>query len=138
MANMQKTIWVAFNGEIYNFPELRDELKKKGYTFKTRSDTETIVYLYQEYGEQYIQHLRGMFAIAIWDERQRKLILARDRVGKKPLFYYYDGSRIIFASEIKAILEVPAISLDLDNEAVSDYFSFLYIPSPKSIYKQMA
>lgn len=135
MTNENGTVWVVFNGEIYNFPELRNFLIGKGHCFKTRSDTEAIVHLYEEQGEECFASLRGMFAIAIWDERQRKLVLGRDRVGKKPLYYYEDGSKIVFASEIKAILQVPRVSRDLDLQAISDYFSFLYVPAPKSIFK---
>lgn len=137
MSNDDGTIWIVFNGEIYNFQELRNDLVKKGYRFKTRSDTEAIVYLYEEMGEQCFQHLRGMFSIAIWDARNQNLVLARDRVGKKPLFYAYDGARIAFGSELKAILQVPGIARDLDLEALSDYFSLLYVPAPKSIFKQV-
>jgi asparagine synthase (glutamine-hydrolysing) len=135
MANEDDTVWVVFNGEIYNFLELKHFLASKGHQFKTHSDTEVIVHLYEEVGEECFAKLRGMFAIAIWDSRQRKLILARDRVGKKPLYYHYDGSRVIFGSEIKAILQAPAICRDIDLEALSDYFSFLYVPAPKSIFK---
>lgn len=113
MDNENQTIWVLSNGEIYNFTELRIGLKKKGHIFKTRSDTEVIVHLYEEYGEQCFQYLNGMFAIAIWDGRNQKLVLARDRVGEKPLFYFYDGSRIVFASEIKAILKLTDITREL-------------------------
>ena len=137
ITNEDKTVWVVFNGEIYNFGDLQDDLVKKGHTFKTRSDTEVIAHLYEEEGEACFQHLRGMFAIAIWDGRNRKLLLARDRVGKKPLFYFYDGSRIAFASEMKAILKVPDVPREMDIEAVSDYFSLLYIPAPKSIFKHI-
>ena len=137
MTNEDQSVWVVFNGEIYNFGELRNDLIKKGHTFKTRSDTEVIVHLYEEHGERCLQYLRGMFAIAIWDRPKRILLLARDRVGKKPLFYLNDGSRIVFASEIKAILKVPDIPRDIDLEAVSDYFSLLYIPAPKTIFKQI-
>jgi asparagine synthase (glutamine-hydrolysing) len=137
LANEDESVWTVFNGEIYNFDELHDELIKKGHVFKTRSDTEVIVHLYEEEGESCFGRLRGMFAIAIWDTRNRKLILARDRVGKKPLFYHYDGSRLSFASEMKAILEVPAVRREIDPEAVADYFSFLYIPAPKSIFKNI-
>jgi asparagine synthase (glutamine-hydrolysing) len=137
MTNEDETVWVVFNGEIYNFPELRDFLISKGHCFKTRSDTEAIVHLYEEQGEACFASLRGMFAIAIWDERQRKLVLGRDRVGKKPLYYYHDGSKIVFASEIKAILQVPRVSRDVDLQALSDYFSFLYVPAPKSIFKSI-
>ena len=137
LANEDETVWIVFNGEIYNFGELHDELVKKGHVFKTRSDTEVIVHLYEEEGENCFKRLRGMFAIAIWDARNRKLLLARDRVGKKPLFYFYDGRRIAFASEMKAILEIPGIPREIDPEAVSDYFSLLYIPAPKSIFKNI-
>jgi asparagine synthase (glutamine-hydrolysing) len=137
MTNEDGSVWVVFNGEIYNFPELRDFLISKGHTFRTRSDTEAIVHLYEEQGANCFRSLRGMFAIAIWDEREKKLLLARDRVGKKPLFYYHDGSRIVFGSEIKAVLQVPGISRDVDLQAVSDYFSFLYVPAPKSIFKRI-
>lgn len=137
MTNEDRTVWIVFNGEIYNFGELQDELIKKGHTFQTRSDTEVIVHLYEEQGEKCFQYLRGMFAIAIWDQRDQKLLLARDRVGEKPLFYFYDGSRFIFASEMKALLQVPDIPKEIDLEALSDYFSFLYIPVPRSIFKSI-
>jgi asparagine synthase (glutamine-hydrolysing) len=137
LGNEDETVWIVFNGEIYNFAELHDELVKKGHVFKTRSDTEVIVHLYEEEGENCFQRLRGMFAIAIWDARNRKLLLARDRVGKKPLFYFYDGCRIAFASEMKAILEIPGVPREVDPEAVSDYFSLLYIPAPKSIFRNV-
>lgn len=137
IANEDETVWVVFNGEIYNFGELHGDLVKRGHIFKTRSDTEVIVHLYEEEGEHCFEKLRGMFAIAIWDARSQELLLARDRVGKKPLFYFYDGVRIAFASEMKAILEVPDVPREIDLEAVSDYFSFLYIPAPKSIFKQI-
>jgi asparagine synthase (glutamine-hydrolysing) len=137
MTNEDGTVWVVFNGEIYNFTDLHDYLETKGHQFKTRSDTEVIVHLYEEKGEDCFRDLRGMFAIAIWDQRNKKLLLARDRVGKKPLFYYHDGSKILFGSEIKAILQAPGTSRDIDLEAVSDYFSFLYVPAPKSIFKNI-
>jgi asparagine synthase (glutamine-hydrolysing) len=137
ITNEDESVWVVFNGEIYNFGELHDFLVKRGHIFKTRSDTEVIVHLYEEEGEKCFERLRGMFAIAIWDGRNRKLVLARDRVGKKPLFYFYDGSRIAFASEMKAILQVPGVRREIDPQAVSDYFSFLYVPAPKSIFKDI-
>lgn len=137
MASPDRSVAVVFNGEIYNFQELRRQLEQKGYTFKTKSDTEVIIYLYQEGGERCFEQLRGMFAIAIWDAKNRKVVLARDRVGKKPLFYFYDGKRCVFGSEMKAILEVPGIPREVDIEAMSDYFSLLYVPAPKSIYKHI-
>jgi len=123
------------NGEIYNYPELWRELEGKGHRFSTRSDTETIVHLYEEYGEDCFQKLRGMFAIALWDSEKRKLLLARDRVGKKPLFYAADSKRILFGSELKVLLAADGLSREIDREALSDYFSFGYIPSPKTIYR---
>ncbi|ALA59786.1 asparagine synthase (glutamine-hydrolyzing) [Nitrospira moscoviensis] len=137
MSSEDGSIVVVFNGEIYNFPELRQGLEQKGYRFKTRSDTEVILYLYQEVGEDCFRQLRGMFAIAIWDARNRRVVLGRDRVGKKPLFYCYDGKRCVFASEMKAILQVPGIRREVDIEALSDYFSLLYVPAPKSIFRHI-
>jgi len=137
MTNEDQTVWVIFNGEIYNFQELQDQLVKKGHVFKTRSDTEVIVHLYEEHGERCFQYLRGMFAIALWDQREKKLLLARDPVGKKPLFYLYDGSRIVFASEMKAILQAPNVPREIDLEALSDYLSLSYVPTPKSIFRHI-
>jgi asparagine synthase (glutamine-hydrolysing) len=134
LSNEDGSMWVMLNGEIYNYPELRKDLEDHGHRFATHSDTETIVHLYEEYGEDCFRRLRGMFAIAIWDSRQRKLLLARDRVGKKPLFYAADSKRIIFGSELKVILAADGFSREIDREAVADYFSFGYIPAPKTIY----
>lgn len=135
MSNEDATIWVLLNGEIYNYPELRTEMLRRGHKFATKSDTEAIVHLYEEYGENCFAKLRGMFSIALWDSRERKLILARDRVGKKPLFYAADGKRILFGSELKALLAADGLSRTIDNEALSDYFSFGYVPAPKTIYR---
>jgi asparagine synthase (glutamine-hydrolysing) len=137
LCNEDQSIWVAFNGEIYNFQELRDFLEKKGHVFKTRSDTEVIVHLYEEQGEACFQSLRGMFALAIWDRPKRAVILARDRVGKKPLFYSFDGAQLAFGSEMKALLAIPGIKREIDLEALSDYFSLLYVPAPKSIFRSI-
>src|SRR5439155_25196673 len=103
ISNEDGTVWVLLNGEIYNYPELRCELIARGHRFSTCSDTETIVHLYEELGEKCFARLRGMFAVAIWDLRQRSLLLARDRVGKKPLFYAIAGDRFVFGSELKAL-----------------------------------
>src|ERR1700692_4048254 len=103
LSNENGTVWIAFNGEIYNFQELRDDLLKKGHTFRTKTDTEVIVHLYEEYGEAGIEALRGMFAFAIWDQNQKKLLLARDRIGIKPLYYGLTPRSLVFGSEIKAI-----------------------------------
>jgi asparagine synthase (glutamine-hydrolysing) len=137
ISNEDGSLWVMLNGEIYNYPELRRELDSLGHRFSTHSDTETIVHLYEEYGEKCFERLRGMFAIALWDSRERKLLLARDRVGKKPLYYAADGRRIVFGSELKAILPVGDLDLAVDPEALSDYFSFGYIPAPKTIYRSV-
>lgn len=133
--NEDSTIWVMLNGEIYNYLELRQELIAKGHRFATRSDTETIAHLYEELGEGCFARLRGMFAIVIWDERQRTLLLARDRVGKKPLFYALSREQILFGSELKALLAADGFSREIDREGLCDYFSLGYVPAPKTIYR---
>jgi asparagine synthase (glutamine-hydrolysing) len=135
MSNEDGTIWVLLNGEIYNYPELRAELLQRGHVFTTKSDTEAIVHAYENFGEGCFAKLRGMFSIALWDSRQRRLILARDRVGKKPLFYAIDHNRILFGSELKALLASDLLSRELNPEALSDYFSLGYVPAPKTIYR---
>jgi len=137
MTNEDGTVWIVFNGEIYNFPELRNFLIGKGHQFRTHSDTETIVHLYEELGEDSFARLRGMFAIALWDRSRRKLVLARDRIGKKPLYYAWNGGRLVFGSELKAILAAGGIDRSIDLTALADYFSCLYVPAPKSIYSQI-
>lgn len=137
LSNEDGKIWTVFNGEIYNFLELRKELIQKGHRFKTRSDTETVVHLYEEEGEAFVKRLRGMFALAIWDDRSQKLLLYRDRVGIKPLHYWIGNGTILFASEIKALLEYPEVGQELSVSALSDYLSFLYIPTPKTIYREI-
>jgi asparagine synthase (glutamine-hydrolysing) len=137
LSNEDGTIWVLVNGEIYNYPELREELLARGHRLSTRSDIETVVHLYEDYGEACFAKLRGMFAIALWDSRDHKLLLARDRAGEKPLFYYHDADRLVFGSELKAVLAGPGVSVTTDNEALFDYFSFGYVPAPKSIYREV-
>lgn len=137
MSNEDGTIWVLLNGEIYNHSELRADLLQRGHTFTTKSDTEAIVHLFEEYAEGCFAKLRGMFSIALWDSRNRKLVLARDRVGKKPLFYAAGRDRILFGSELKALLAGDSLSRDMDEQALSDYFSFGYIPAPKTIYRSV-
>lgn len=137
LSNEDGTIWIAFNGEIYNFDELNRKYLSTGHTFKTRCDTETIVHLYEELGEACFAELRGMFAIALWDGRRKRLLLARDRLGKKPLFYAWDGRRLAFASEIKALWAAGGISKEMDLEAFSDYFSYQYVPAPKTIFRSV-
>lgn len=134
LCNEDGTVWVVFNGEIYNFQSLKSELDKKGHRFATHSDTETIVHAYEEWGERSIERFRGMFAFAVWDEKRRSLFLGRDRVGKKPLYYLEDKARLIFGSEIKAILEAPGVSRNVDVTSLSDFLSLLYVPSPKTIF----
>lgn len=137
MADDSERYWITFNGEIYNFPDLRERLKKLGHQFATRCDTETILAAYKQYGANCVDHLRGMFAFAIWDNVEKSLFLARDRVGKKPLYYFSDGQCFIFASEIKALLQHPAISREVDPQAIADYFNYNYIPFPRTIFKSI-
>ncbi|MGA2260567.1 MAG: asparagine synthase (glutamine-hydrolyzing) [Acidobacteriota bacterium] len=136
LSNEDGTIWISLNGEIYNYRDFHEELKST-HQFRTRSDTETIVHLYESHPAQFIERLRGMFAFALWDETAQTLILARDRVGKKPLYYYLDESKLVFGSEIKSILQHPDLRIEVDEQAVSDYISLGYIPAPKSIYKSI-
>ena len=136
LSNEDGTIWIAFNGEIYNFQDLNRQYLS-GHTFRTRSDTETIVHLYEELGEACFAELRGMFSIALWDGRRKRLLLARDRIGKKPLYYSWNGRRLVFGSEIKSMWPAGGLSKEIDAEAVSDYFSFQYIPAPKTIYRDI-
>jgi asparagine synthase (glutamine-hydrolysing) len=135
MANEDGSVQIVFNGEIYNFAEHRDWLIAKGHRFKSRTDTEVIIHLYEELGVDCLKHLRGMFAFAIWDERKRSLFVARDRLGKKPLFYRFDGRRFLFASELKALLAYPGINCEPDPEAIDYYLSFGYVPGPLSAFK---
>jgi asparagine synthase (glutamine-hydrolysing) len=134
ITNEDKTVWVVLNGEIYNFLELREELSAT-HTFTTKTDTEVIVHLYEKYGEQCVNHLRGMFAFALWDEKKQQLFIARDRVGKKPLYYTLAGNAFIFASEIKSILEYINTTPEIDHEALNLYLTYQYIPSPRTIFK---
>jgi asparagine synthase (glutamine-hydrolysing) len=133
--NEDQTIWIVFNGEIYNYRELRRELESAGHQFYTSSDTETIVHAYEEWGEQAFGRLRGMFGLAIWDRRQRTLLLARDRAGIKPLHYAMRGERLYFGSEIKSLLAAGAVDREIDPEALDHYLSFLYVPRDRAIFK---
>jgi len=136
--NEDGSIAIVFNGEIYGYVELRDELERRGHRFATRSDTETIVHAYEEYGPRCVEYLNGMFAFALWDSRRQELFIARDRVGEKPLFYAELGGRLIFASEIKALLQDPACSRAVNFEALTQYLTALYIPYPQSIFQGIA
>lgn len=135
IGNEDDTIQVIFNGEIYNYQQLRDDLIAKGHSFRTHSDTEVLVHLYEELGEKLVEKLRGMFAFALWDGRTHRLLLARDRLGIKPLYVYRDGKRVVFGSEIKALLAHPAVPRELDVFALEDYLTFGMVPGPRSIFK---
>jgi asparagine synthase (glutamine-hydrolysing) len=135
LSNENGTIWIVFNGEIYNFQELRNFLLSKGHTFRTQSDTEVIVHLYEELGPQCLEKLRGMFAFAIWDENTKTLFLARDRVGIKPLYYRRTNESLVFASEIKAILADPSIHREIAPEMIDRFLTFLYVPGEETLLK---
>ena len=135
LSNEAGTVWIVFNGEIYNFRELRAFLLAKGHVFKTQSDTEVIVHLYEELGPQCVEKLRGMFAFALWDANTKQLLLARDRVGIKPLYYSVSNKAIVFASEIKAILADPAINRNLAPEIIDRFLTFLYVPGEETLLK---
>jgi len=137
ICNEDETIWVVYNGEIYNYRQLHQDLENRGHAFKTNSDTEVIVHLYEEYGENFVDALSGMFAIAIWDGGNQKLILARDRFGQKPLFYANSNGNFIFASEIKAILTDDRFARDVDYEALHHYLSLRFIPSPRTLFQSI-
>jgi asparagine synthase (glutamine-hydrolysing) len=135
--NEDRSVWIVFNGEIYNFPELRRELERRGHSFRTHSDTEVIVHLYEEYGSECVQKLRGMFAFALYDERKRKLLLARDRLGLKPLHYSLVNGRLLFASEIKAILAVAPDLAQVHLQALLQYFYLGYVPDPLTAFSSI-
>ncbi|HET7207526.1 MAG TPA: asparagine synthase (glutamine-hydrolyzing) [Terriglobales bacterium] len=136
--NEDRSVWIVFNGEIYNFPEIRKELESRGHRFYTHTDTEVIVHLYEDMGSECVQKLRGMFAFALFDEKRRKTLIARDRLGKKPLHYAFSKGRLFFGSEIKSILAVaPELSEQIDNEALLQYFYFGYIPDSLTAFKQI-
>ena len=138
IANEDETLWIVFNGEIYNHPELRQELIAAGHRFRTRTDTEAIVHGYEQWGDGCVERLNGMFAFAIWDRRKRTLLLARDRVGIKPLYYTVEPRRLLFASELKSILTAPGVTPEVDPVALDDYLALEYVPSPRSIFKGIA
>lgn len=135
MSNEDGTVWVVYNGEIYNFQELRAELKGRGHQFKSATDTEVIVHLYEELGDQCVNRLRGMFAFALWDERQQHLLLARDRVGVKPLYYTNTGKSLIFASEIKSILADPDVGRRVNPRAIDRFITYNYLPGNETPFE---
>ena len=130
-----RRVLTVFNGEIYNYRTLRPLLEKHGHSFRTAGDTETVVHLYEEYGDAGVHLLRGMFAYALWDSSRRRLVLARDRLGIKPLYYAQCGGRLVFASEIKALLAVPEVSRELDLDALQRYLTLSYVPGPATMVK---
>lgn len=138
LSNEDESIHVVFNGEIYNYQELRRQLETRGHIFRTHSDTEVLVHLYEEHGPELCKHLRGMFAFAIWDARRRELLLARDHLGQKPLFLYRDNEKLVFGSELKAVLAHPNIDRTIDPAAVEDYLTFGFIPGQRSIFSRIS
>jgi asparagine synthase (glutamine-hydrolysing) len=137
MANEDESVWLTLNGEIYNYRKLREELENKGHRFRSHSDSEVVLHLYEESGTKCLDKLNGMFAFALWDSKKRSLLLARDRVGKKPLHYCLTGGELIFASEIKSLLQHPAVQRDLDLRALSKYLSYEYVPAPDTIFRSI-
>jgi asparagine synthase (glutamine-hydrolysing) len=137
MSNKDGTVWLTFNGEIYNFLELRQELESAGHRFITRSDTEVIIQAYEKYGLDCIKKFRGMFALALWDERAKTLLLARDRIGKKPLFYAEVDGQLVFASELQGLLRHPGLFREMDFTALDDYLTYGYVPAPKTIFRNV-
>ncbi len=133
LSNEDGTVWVAFNGEIYNHRKLREDLRRRGHRFSTNGDTEVLVHLYEEYGEAMVHALEGMFAFAVWDRRERRLLLARDRFGEKPLFLHEHGGELLFASELTSLLEVKPQLREIDRYALDAYFVFAYVPGPGTI-----
>src|SRR5438874_6223960 len=124
ISNEDERLWIVYNGEIYNHRELRSKLEARGHRYRTKSDTETIAHLYEEYGRDCVQHLRGMFAFAIWDRSNRSLLIARDRLGIKPLYYRYDGRTLLFGSEIKTILSYPGVTREFERSTLAEYLAF--------------
>lgn len=133
--NEDKSLAIVFNGECYNYPALREKLEKQGHRFYTQTDTECIVHLYEEHGDECVQYLRGMFAFALWDAKRQRLLLARDRLGKKPLHYTVQGGQLYFASELQALLSVLPQQPDIDLQAIDDYLSLQYVPEPYTAYQ---
>ncbi|MFN2532434.1 MAG: asparagine synthase (glutamine-hydrolyzing) [Pyrinomonadaceae bacterium] len=130
-------VWLVFNGEIYNHAKLRDRLEQRGHVYRSKTDSETIIHLYEDRGLDFIHELEGDYAIALWDQARQKLILVRDRIGVKPLYYYFENGRFIFASEIKAILQHPAVTADIDEPSLYHYLTFLTTPAPQTLFKKI-
>lgn len=137
LSNEDGTVWVTFNGEIYNYRELRASLIEKGHRFRTDTDTEVIVHLYEDYGHELVSHLRGMFAFGLWDERKKTLLMARDRVGIKPLYYHVSNRGVTFASEIKSLLADPDVSSELDAGVIDRFLTFYYLPGEDTLFRDI-
>lgn len=135
--NEDRSIWVVHNGEIYNFEGLRKDLESHGHQFYTHSDTEVLVHSYEEFGLDFLQSLKGMFAFALWDERKQILLLARDRMGEKPLHYYATNQEVVFGSELKSVLQHPDVPRNVDHSALSRYLTFQYVPAPQTIFQDV-
>lgn len=135
MSNEDGTVWVVYNGEIYNFPELRTELEARGHIFRSNTDTEVIVHLYEELGAESVKRLRGMFAFALWDERKQFLLLARDRVGIKPLYYVNTGSALVFGSEIKSLLMDPTVERRINRRSIDRFLTYYYLPGEETLFE---
>lgn len=137
MCNEDRSVWITFNGEIYNFQDLRKDLLKRGHLFRSESDTEVIVHLYEEFGEECVTRLKGMFAFAIWDCSRRKLFLARDRLGIKPLYFTVTGTSLLFASEIKALLEDPTVARAFNPAAIARFLTYYYLPGEGTLFENI-
>jgi asparagine synthase (glutamine-hydrolysing) len=137
LCNEDKTVWIVCNGEIYNYKQLRRNLENIGHVFRSNSDTEVIIHLYEEYGPSCVEELNGMFAFGLWDQRHQRLVLARDRIGQKPLYYAQDGHRFLFGSEIKAILAASNNQREIDYESLHHYLSLRFIPPPKTFFRNI-
>jgi asparagine synthase (glutamine-hydrolysing) len=137
LSNETGDVTLVFNGEIYNYRELREQLLARGHRFKTNSDGETIAHLYEDHGPDFVRHLNGMFAIALWDDRSKRLVVARDRAGEKPLYYWRGGGALVFGSEIKTLFPYPGVSRELDRASLQEYFFYGYFPSPASAYAEI-
>ncbi|HKZ70331.1 MAG TPA: asparagine synthetase B, partial [Anaerolineales bacterium] len=134
IGNEDGTLWIVFNGEIFNYVELRPKLEARGHRFTTHSDTEVILHLYEDYGPDCLRELNGQFAIAIWDARKRQLFLARDRLGVRPLFYTLNAGRLVFGSEVKCLLTVPRVRAKIDPEALDEVFTYWSVLPPRTIF----
>src|SRR5918912_146378 len=137
MHGCTRDVWVVFNGEIYNHAGQRARLEERGHRYRSRTDTETILHLYEERGLDFVRDIEGDFGIALWDAAREQLVLVRDRIGVKPLYYYQRGGRFIFASEIKAILEYPEVVAEVDEESLYHYLTFLTTPAPRTLFRDI-